>query len=383
MLDFELLPVLSSLIAGELAGARRISALDPIFQELEPETEFGKGALGTDSLDLLNLAGAITEMFHLHETGVEEYLLRYRTLENWCDIVRVSLNKKAERITFRTSGSTGAPKRCAHLVERLEAEAVGHAETLSGCRRVLSMVPTHHIYGFIWAALLSAQLRIPVLDARRWTPSRVVREAREGDLLVGVPANWQLLVRNIDLVSGGILGVTSGAVCPESLFESVTRAGIGFREVYGSSETAGVGVRHQAGEPFNLLRHWRTGDPELSPPDRLVWQTERTFYVGGREDGAVQVAGKNVFPARVAEVLRSFPGIEECSVRMTRPEEGNRLKAFVVWRAGHFDQERSERGLRDWLASQLQPHEQPVSFTFGAAAPVNDMNKFTDWTIAC
>ena len=383
MVEIELMPVLSSLIAGELAASRRISALDAIFLDLSAETELGKGELGTDSLDLLNVAGALAEMFHLHETGVEEYLLRYRKLENWCEIVRVSLNKKAERITFRTSGSTGTPKRCVHSVERLQAEAAGHARDLVGCRRVLSMVPQHHIYGFIWAALVPAHLGITAVDARRWTPSRVAFEAREGDLLVGVPANWQLLLRSIDVLPHGVLGVTSGAACPQSLFESVTGSGVAMREVYGSSETAGVGVRHQAGEPFSLLPHWRSDDPKLSPPDRLVWHSERTFDVAGRKDGAVQVAGKNVFSARVVEAIRSFPGVEDCAVRLMRPEEGNRLKAFVVWGSRELDQEQAERPLRTWLASRLEPHELPAVFTFGRSLPVNDMNKPADWAIAC
>lgn len=397
MPKLDLLPVLSSLVVGELAQARHVSALDPRFLNLSPGTELGSGSLETDSLDLLNLAGAVAEMFHLHETGVEEYLLRYRTLESWCEIVAVSLNKKFDRITFRTSGSTGKPKRCTHLTTDLLAEVSEHARTLGHCRRLLSLVPSHHIYGFIWTVLLPAQLGSEVIDARRWSPSRLAGELRSGDLLVGVPASWQLLSRTVDLFPSGIFGVTSGAPCPDALYTSVTEAGIQLREIYGSSETAGIGVKYEPNGPFQLLSFWsrdageastnvlaRTAPPCSLPttvvaPDELLWESHRTFRVGARQDGAVQIAGTNVFPQRIAEMIQQHPNVNSCSVRLMRPEEGNRLKAFVVWKSESSPNSDAEVMFKEWLTSRLQPAEIPARFTFGASLPVNQMNKPCDW----
>jgi long-chain acyl-CoA synthetase len=391
--EFDPFPVLLSLIAGELAQTRRLSALDANFLGLNGDTEIGAGALGTDSLDLLNLAGAVAEMFHLHETGVEEYLLRYRTVANWSEIVQVSLQKKAEHITFRSSGSTGSPKRCTHRLARLGAEAREHAERHPDCRRVLSMIPSHHIYGFIWAALLPRHLDIPVVDVRLWSPSRIAREIQGRDLLLGVPANWSLLARGIDLFPKGVCGISSGAPCPPALFDQVRRAGVDLTEIYGSSETAGIGFRQSADEPFTLLPHWKRTDSAdwLTPgqqdaesmsiplPDYVGWESDRTFRVAGRRDGAVQVNGNNVFPGKVADVMRSCPGVRDCGVRLMRVEEGDRLKAFIVWDQEMVQPERAEDTLRRWAEQNLQPFERPATYKFGGSLPVNDMNKFADW----
>lgn len=375
--DFEPSAVISSLIVAELARSRRVSALDPMFLDLTGDTEIGHGALGTDSLDLLHLAAAVAEMFHLHDTGVEEDLLRYRTIDNWREIVQASLRKKAERITFRTSGSTGSPKRCVHSWQLLTSEAAEHAARLRNCRRVLSMVPSHHIYGFIWAVLLPQYMEISVLDVRRWSPSRIAQESREGDLLVGVPAHWTLLSRTLDLLPSGVFGVTSGAPCPPALFAEICRAGVDLTEVYGSSETAGIGVRQGATESFALLSLRER--ESVQAPDYLEWESDRTFRVRGRRDGAVQVGGNNVFPERVADILRSCPGIQDCTVRLMRPDEGDRLKAFVVRRSEADVEECTEEALRTWAAAHLQPFERPAAIAFGAVLPLNEMGKLADW----
>lgn len=393
MHTFDPSQVILSLVAGELAQSRRVSALDPMFLDLNGDTEIGAGALGTDSLDLLNLAGAVAEMFHLHETGVEEYLLRYRKVENWSEIVQASLAKKAEHITFRSSGSTGRPKRCTHRLARLEAEAGEHAARLQGCGRVLSMIPSHHIYGFIWAALLPGHLEIAVVDIRRWSPSRVAQEIGPGDLLLGVPANWSLLTRSLDLFPPGVRGITSGAPCPAALSDEIRRAGVDLTEIYGSSETAGVGFRRSAHEPFTLLSQWNRADApdalrhaqqdaeseSVTTPDDLAWGSDRTFRVAARRDGTVQVGGNNVFPAKVADVMRSCPVVHDCAVRLMRPEEGERLKAFIVLAEGFTTAERPEEVLRNWAAQNLQPFERPAAFRFGRSLPVNEMNKSADW----
>ncbi|MEJ7607956.1 MAG: AMP-binding protein [Bryobacteraceae bacterium] len=184
-------PVLSSLVAGELAWLRKCSSLDAELNTLSPSTEIGSGDLYTDSLELLQLASAVDQMFHLHETGVEEYLLRYRKLSDWAEIVSTSLQKKAERLTFRTSGSTGKPKSCEHRIADLEQEVEVHAALFPDCGRILTLVPLHHIYGFIWTVMLPQQLGVEILDVRRWSPSKLFNQLRSGDLLIGTPTVWQ------------------------------------------------------------------------------------------------------------------------------------------------------------------------------------------------
>jgi hypothetical protein len=86
--------------------------------------------------------------------------------------------------------------------------------------------------------------------------------------------------------------------------------------------------------------------------DRLEWIDGEHFVPNGRIDQAVQVGGTNVFPAYVAEVLAMHPGVAQCAVRLMRPDEGTRLKAFVVAAEGCAPAPlRAE--LASWLAERL------------------------------
>ena len=98
----------------------------------------------------------------------------------------------------------------------------------------------------------------------------------------------------------------------------------------------------------------------------------------GRRDNAVQVGGVNVYPARIAAKIQSLPEIAACAVRPMRPEEGTRLKAFIV----PFREENTQelkRSLRRRLKQMLSAEECPVSFSFGPSLPRNSMGKLADW----
>ena len=393
MLQIDLNAVLSSLVAGELARSRNCSELEASSLELTPATEIGERDLGLDSLGLLQLASAVSRMFHLHETGVDEYLLRYRTLGDWAEIVSVSLKKKAERITFTTSGSSGKPKPCVHHLADLAQEVNVHAESYRQCRRVVSLVPRHHIYGFLWTVMLPVELAVDVLDARWFTPGRLADQLREGDLLVGTPAIWKHISDSIGVFPASIFAVTSGAPCPAELFLQLNSQNLSLIEIYGSSETAGIGRRKAPVEPFELLPFWKrlssptmlarhsssNGDlTEVQIPDHLNWLTDSRFFVSGRMDHAVQILGTNVFPERVAEVIRSHASVKACAVRLMQPAEGRHLKAFIVpGESAPADQ--LHRELTDWLRNKLQPHERPASLVFGPELPRNEMGKLQDW----
>jgi long-chain acyl-CoA synthetase len=57
-------------------------------------------------------------------------------------------------LTFRTSGSTGEPKRCVHALAPAAQETAALAALFPGRRRCCWRVPAHHIYGFLFTVLL-------------------------------------------------------------------------------------------------------------------------------------------------------------------------------------------------------------------------------------
>jgi len=398
--DPTLLRVVTDLLAAELALARpgRPPAAPPW-----PATCRFTDDLGADSLELLAMATALAEALHLGAAEVDARLLARPVMDDWVAAARAGLEADGggQAVTFRTSGSAGTPKRCTHTLATLWQETQVLAGLLPGRRRILSAVPAHHIYGFLFTVLLPRALGIDeVIDLRAAGPAACLGMLRPGDLVVAHPGWWEALARLQPDFGPDIAGVSSTAPCPDVLADELAAAGLRLVQVYGSSETAGVGWREAGGAPFTLFPHWQGADgvPELvrqlpdggrarfALQDKLEWIADRRFRPAGRIDQAVQVGGTNVFPGYVADVLRMHPAVADASVRLMRADEGRRLKAFIVPRAAggaeaDADQGALREALSSWVGERLATPERPAAWTFGERLPRQASGKRADWII--
>ena len=384
----------ADLIADEVAHLRPGGGVLPA-PPWSSELLLDEDGLGLDSLERMSVASALNEALHLHESGVEDLLLVRRRFGDWVDLARTGLDHVSQRLTFRTSGSSGTPKPCLHDLASLEQEVDFLSELLAGGRRVLSAVPAHHIYGFLFTVLLPRRWEGGwAQDVRRMTPQALAGLLAPGDLLISHPAHWALLARHGGQLPPGVVGVSSTAPCPAGLVERLNDCGLQrLVQVYGSSETAGIGWRDTPAGPFRLMPHWSRlgGDDHVlqrlqsqgvhrSQPlqDQLDWFDTVNFTVSGRRDQAVQVGGTNVFPGHVRQVLMAHPQVQEAAVRRMSADEGERLKAFVVPRAG-ADRQLLPDELARWVAQRLTTPERPKAFTLGERLPVNALGKAADW----
>jgi 4-coumarate--CoA ligase len=386
-----LLRVVSDLLAEELALIRPGRTLPPL--PWPPGLDLF-GTLATDSLERLSLATVLDEMLHLGGEGGERLLAGAR-LADWLAAAEAGLERGAHRLTFRTSGSSGNPKRCTHELATLWQEVGELARLVPGRRRILCAVPAHHIYGFLFSVLLPHALGLegaPVADLRAAAPAFAAASLRAGDLVIGHPEFWSALARVAPRLPAGVVGVTSTAPCPDALADALAAAGLErLVQVYGSSETGGVGWRDCAGAEFELFGYWSRVDDEaqleragrrFSLQDRLEWSGASRFRPAGRIDEAVQVAGVNVHPAYVADVVALHPAVRAVSVRLMRADEGARLKAFVVPEPGQLARTGELREeLAGWVRERLLAPERPAAFSFGAALPRKANGKLADWII--
>ncbi|MEO5816232.1 MAG: AMP-binding protein [Gemmatimonadaceae bacterium] len=387
------------LIADDLSRQRPTSLIPPAGSWKSPDLHLVRD-LAIDSLELVSLATALNEALHLHESGLEDRLLARHTIGDWIEVAREGLETFSGAMTFRTSGSAGVPKRCTHSVADLWQEVRELAPRFAGRRRVLSAVRTHHIYGFLWSTLLPLELALEsdtVLDVRGSLPSSVAASLREGDLVIGYPDFWQMMARSGVSIASDVVGITSTAPCPDIVAHALTEQGLGsLVHIYGSSETAGVGVRAHPGEPYTLLSYWKRGEGGSahivresfegrsvahSPQDTLLWTDDRRFRPTGRADDGIQVAGVNVFPSNIRRVLLGHPDVLDVAIRRMGTDESGRLKAFVVPRSTGSLLE-LQNHLEVWLSSRLSPPERPKAFTFGESIPLDPMGKQTDWLLA-
>jgi long-chain acyl-CoA synthetase len=377
-----ILRVLRDLAAAEMMVDRHASQ-----PSLQPWTWMGatlvsEGGLGADSLDRLKIAGAANQMFHLHEDGSEDALLVAETLGEMADFIAEVRPRTSGKLTFRTGGSTGAPKLCTHAMETLREEVAGLWNRLTPAgapQRVVSMVPAHHIYGFLWTVLAPDMFGVPVADRRGGERP----DLKAGDLVVGAPVHWDYLFASRAVFPGGVGGLVSTAPVPPSLWAHAGEAGVSLMtELYGSSETGGVGFRTDGQGPLSLMPHLSRAQDEgvvqrisdasaLELPDIVAWDAGAHFRVTGRKDGAVQVGGVNVFPARIADQIKAIEGVSDCAVRLGA---GGRLKAFLVLSAG-VDTSRVET----WIAANLSAPERPKGITVGDALPRDALGKLCDW----
>jgi long-chain acyl-CoA synthetase len=356
------------------------------------DVEFGPGGLDLDSLERFNLAVALTDALQFSQAERPERLQEMNRIKDWIDEARRCLPAGSEGIGFRTSGSTGRRKFVVHEFGELAQEIESLAPIFSQRKRIVSAVAAHHIYGFLFTVLLPLRLGVSVVDARAHASPTTHAMLKRGDLLVAFPAYWQSL-------AGGrwpedVIGVTSGAPCSGELAEALYVNGlIRLVDVYGSTETGGIAWREDANMPFRLLPHITRYDEHsvrkatgsnsrsYSLPNDVMWQGPDLLIPLSRKDGAVQVGAVNVYPDAVRAVLIAHPGVADAEVRLMRPDEGERLKAFIVARDAARSSEQLRRDLETWIAERLQPMERPRAYTFGTAVPMGAMGKSTDWRI--
>ncbi|MEQ6885019.1 hypothetical protein [Salicola sp. Rm-C-2C1-2] len=383
------LAVLSHLIGSELAKQRNASTGELVAKAVAGGP-LRDGPLAVDSIEQLSLARVVNEFFDLETSGLDEWLLRRDTIEQWLGLITESLEQGTTQIGFRSGGTTGDPKINRRPIPHLEAEAVLIAEHFYDRRRIIGIAPPHHIYGFIWGPLLADNLGIPYYHND--VAQQQGLDPVSGDLIVGFPEWWRYRSGRRTGFNQGIAGVTSTAPCPPDLIRALRCQGLdSMTEVYGSSETAGIGWRCDPGVPFKLLDHWDCADDgdgdrlylrplstTIDAPDTLEWVDERTLIPGDRRDGAVQVAGTNVDPTAVAEALKNQADVTDCTVRPFDTGNGVRLKAFVVPDADS-DTETLEQSLRRWAQDHLTAPERPVRFDFGEMLPRNELGKLSDW----
>lgn len=390
--------VLCDLLAGELArlrpGAPGVLPDRPWPDRPWPaDLPVDEQGLGADSLERLHLAAAVAELLQIHRSGIEDHLLTQRRFGGWVEVARTALARFDQELTFRTSGSTGLGTACHHPLAALEQEVRFMVERMPGRRRILTAVAAHHIYGFLFTILLPARLGIPVLDLRGRSPAALAALLEPGDLVVGHPEFWQAVLRTAPALPTDVAGTSSAAPCPAETARGLRALGlVRLVEIFGSSETAGLGWRDDPHAAFQPLPWWRFDADQVERllpdgtvmtrplQDRLVWQGDG-FRPQGRRDPVVQVGGVNVSLERVRERLLRLHDVADCAVRLMRPDEGTRLKAFVVPAAGAPPEPELRARLTAWINQNLHAAERPKALSFGPALPVGELGKPADWPV--
>lgn len=377
---------LQHLVASTLAQSRGVPASE-LLADVSASDDLQGGRVNLDSLEQLIVARQVAEFFELDKAGIEEFLLRRSRLGQWGELIVENLDDGTlTHLWFRSGGTTGEPRLISQSVARLLSEVRELHSLVPDTTRIVSLVPLHHIYGFIWGPLLSDQSGVPLIHGPEAIKT-AHRNLRPGDLLLAVPEWWQYLASSRKSFPARVQGVTSTAACPSQVIQAVLANGLeSMIEVYGASETAGIGWRRDSEKGFRLFQHWKKYDDDRLEsaqgrihllPDMVDWESDRLLVPRSRRDGAVQVGGVNVWPDRVRAYIADHPRVQACAVRPFETENGTRLKAFIVPAVMADEELRSQ--LQVWLASNLCVAERPAQLTLGDQLPRDSMGKLCDW----
>lgn len=374
-------------VAGEIARLRRSAG-----ERLAPSDALAmdEEGLGLDSLERLRLSAALAGLLGGGAAPADRFE-RLRTWGEWREEAR-RLAAGSTHMGFRTSGSTGRPKLVLHHRSELAEEVAELAERLAP-KRIATLVPTHHVYGFLFAMLLPARLGSTVDDGRGALIA-TARDAGAGSVLAAAPPHVAALIEAGVRPAAGVTLVSSGGPLAADLHRDALAAGFArVFEIYGSTETIGIGWRDDPDAPFRLFRRWRrfgeatliaASRPErgpIEPPDHVVFDGDRLIRPTGRRDAAVIIGGVTVHPAAVARRLCELPTVDAAAVRPMRTEEGDRLKAFVVPTDATADEKELSTTLDRFVREIFAPAERPRVWRFGRRLPIDERGKPADWPI--
>lgn len=304
-----------------------------------------------------------------------------------------------KNVTFFTSGSTAQPKACTHKEDDLRQEITSIAPLVADRQSLLVTAPLHHMYGFTFGLLLPLALDIPIRSVPP-LPTIVTAQMQPGDVVVGIPLLWTRLIESDcwppETTPGHNITIfTATSPTPTATLEALHQKGFRTIEFFGASEMGVVCYREKAAAAFTLLPHVQRADHgnsesalerllpcgmQASYPllDAVRWTGARTFFPGQRHDKAVQVASINVYPDFVRKILEEHEGVSQCSIRLMRPDEGYKLKAFIVPQHG-WDAQSLRPALAAFTRSRLSVAQRPGSYTFGPDIPRGPLGKPKDW----
>jgi len=315
--------------------------------------------------------------------------------------------------TILTSGTTGTPKgaRRGSVSTGLKT-LVGIFEKMPLRTRETTVIaaPTFHSWG-LTHFLLSSMLGSTMVLRRRFDPEATLAMIAEnrGTVLAVVPVMMQRIlelpaevIRRYDTSSLRLVAASGSALPGELALRWMDTFGDSLVNFYGSTEVAqatiatpddlraapGTAGRPPRGTVVKLLddqgvevptgqvgRIFVGNDAQfdgytggggkevieglMSIGDVGYLDAEGRLFVGGRDDDMTVSGGENVFPREVEDLLADHPKISEAAVIGVADDEfGQRLKAFVVLRAGeHFGDDEVKEHVKRYLARYKVPRE--------------------------
>ncbi|WP_260982776.1 AMP-binding protein [Lysinibacillus fusiformis] len=308
------------------------------------------------------------------------HLLLFQSIDDFIELSNLYNNQEGVLVQM-SSGTTGAPKCIERTWSSVDEEIESYVKTLPVDSSTNSIVacPVTHSYGFICGVLACIKRgAIPVIITNN-NPKYLLKKLKEypNHILYGAPALLYTLSRLLPIDQQFDRVMTSGTLMPHSWLTSLREKCNQVLQQYGCSETGCVAIHPNVEDPKEMgypLPHVKVTVGDKQTPSEIIIETStQTIYTKdlgylennilsflARIDDTINVAGLNVYPQDVENVLMDEPRIVEAVVYKKQDNlSGERVCALYVSTEpiNHIE-------LREWCRKFLAPHQIPMEFMF-------------------
>lgn len=279
-----------------------------------------------------------------------------------------------------SSGTTGEPKFIERSWSSIDTEIENYVRHFPEANEWTPIVacPVTHSYGLICGVLVALRRGAQPVIIRNFNPKYILRKLREATcpILYSSPAMMATLAMLVKEEEPLWAVMTSGTVLQKSVFDKLGRKVRHLYQQYGCSEAGclslGTGLRaaNDQGHPLPHVAIAAGANAEepagivvTQPDGRAVETRDLGYFEDGRLhfvsriDEMINVAGFNVYPVEVEEVILSMPGIRDAVVfKMSRGFGGDQVCLHLV-----SDEAVSADAVREFCASRLAAHQIPMN----------------------
>lgn len=373
--DDQIVRLVAALTADELARHYGRYTETLTLSRWGADTKLGRGGVDLNAEQQKVCADRIAHFF-----GYDDEALSVKTGDTFGDWgSRLMAPLRREQLYFRFHPATQAGEAdTRHNADDIWQDAAAVASLMQGRRRVVSMVSSHSLMGLVASVLAPNLQGLEVIDGRNLGPDELSDKLSFGDIVIATPTLWRYLADTLPGMANNVMGLSFGERLGVDLAGRIRQRGLGaMRELYGSTETGVIGWRDSPPDPFVLFDHWsRDGEAivrerpnglksRMMPMDSLDWKDQRTFILGKRHDGAVQIGAVNVFPKAISTIITEHPGVAECTVRVSQRSGAlDRLIADIVLEHDRQPDQSMAWSIDEWCRERLRPPERPRIYTF-------------------
>lgn len=279
-----------------------------------------------------------------------------------------------------SSGTTGDPKRIERSWQQINDELQHYNIALQQAQQmnVVICCPVTHSYGLLCGVLASFKRGQQPIILTELNPRYVLKKLQQIDnsLLYSSPTMLNVLAKLMPEQQRFHGVMTSGSMMSINQFNTISARTEHLFQQYGCSEAGCITLTtHCAsvtdmGKPLGHLQV-TAGSDQQNPDEIIVETAGKTIFTRdlgyhdpqgklhfiARLDDTINVAGINVYPQEVENVLLQYQGIEEAVVyKKPDPFAGERVcLKFVASSAINI------HALRDWCSAELSPYQIPLN----------------------